>query len=292
MPPWCALVTAVLLLQAPAPLAVASAVAQSELEATGHRAFFMVFSPMLTSPDWPTAYAKYSGGIAVMNPYNSSAAAVEKVRTDLNVKVLMYWDTEDIQIKADNGRCLSATRTKICNDSASDWTKCASGAMPCCFSYECDAYKTTTCPDDDFSAALRAIYPQSLAVNDLSAGRARVHTQRSAASGIPICIYGKGPLGCHSNRSNTVLVPFLADWVKSRTYDGIYFDQYFKLWSHSFAFHVDTDGDGQPDSASQSRAQYDTYRPLFASQLRAALGPGAVMIANSGLGQVDPSLNG
>ena len=55
---------------------------------------------------------------------------------------------------------------------------------------------------------------------------------------------------------------------------------------------MDTDGDGHPDTAAQARAQYDTYRPLFSSKLREALGTGALMIANSGLAQVDPSLNG
>ena len=66
----------------------------------------MVFSPMLDAHDWPAAYAQYSGGIVVMNPFNASAATVAKVRADLNAKVVMYWDTEDIQIKA-AGRCLS-----------------------------------------------------------------------------------------------------------------------------------------------------------------------------------------
>ena len=59
-----------------------------------------------------------------------------------------------------------------------------------------------------------------------------------------------------------------------------------------FPFLVDTDGDGQPDTLAQTMAQYDKYRPLFSAALRKALGPHAIMIANSGLGQVDPSLNG
>ena len=147
--------------------------------------------------------------------------AVQKVRDELKVKVLMYWDTEDIQIKAANGRCLGTAPNKICNDSATDWTRCASGTMPCCFSFECDAYRTTTCPDDDFSEALRAVYPQSLAVNDLAEEGGLPLRPLAGGSGVPICTYGKGPLGCHSNRSNTALVPFLAGWIKSRGYDGM-----------------------------------------------------------------------
>ena len=52
------------------------------------------------------------------------------------------------------------------------------------------------------------------------------------------------------------------------------------------------DGDGEPDSPTAARDQYNTYRPEFSKQLRLALGSQALMIANSGLGQVDPSLNG
>ena len=68
---------------------------------TGHRAFFILFSPMLDSPDWPSKYEQYRGGIVVMNPFNTSKSTVQKVRDDLNVRVVMYWDTEDIQIKAE-----------------------------------------------------------------------------------------------------------------------------------------------------------------------------------------------
>lgn len=52
------------------------------------------------------------------------------------------------------------------------------------------------------------------------------------------------------------------------------------------------DGDGEPDSPTAARDQYNKYRPEFSKQLRLALGSQALMIANSGLGQADPSLNG
>jgi hypothetical protein len=108
-----------------------------------HRAFFMVFSPMLESPDWPSAYEVYRGGLVVMNPYNSTKATVQKVKDDLDVKVVMYWDSQDIQIRA-KGKCLSSKPSKICSDNSTDWTQCASGAMPCCFSYECNACECCT----------------------------------------------------------------------------------------------------------------------------------------------------
>ena len=50
--------------------------------------------------------------------------------------------------------------------------------------------------------------------------------------------------------------------------------------------------DGQPDSQAAMKAQYDKWRPAFSAGLRAALGPDALMIANSGSGIADPALNG
>jgi Ca2+-binding EF-hand superfamily protein len=204
---------------------------------TGHRAFFMVFSPMLESPDWPSAYEEYRGGIVVMNPFNASKATVHKVRQDLDVKVVMYFDTQDIQIKV-QGKCLGSDANRLCSDVSTDWRRCASGAMPCCFSYECNAFNTSACPEDDYARrALGAVYKPSWAVNELVAGK----------PGTPICTYGKGPLGCYSAASNAALVPFLHGWLTSHAYDGVYFDEYFAEWKLVFPFPVDTDGDGKVD---------------------------------------------
>ena len=240
---------------------------------TGHRAFFMVFSPMLHSPDWPTKYKEYKGGIVVMNPFNASKATVQKVREDLDAKVLMYWDTMDIQIKVEGAKCLHSTPNRDCSDVSNDWTRCASGAMPCCFSYDCDAFKTTTCPEDDYARALWAIYKPEWCVNELGA---------VGKPNTPICTYGKGPLACHSPQSNAAVVPFLAGWLTSHGYDGVYFDEYFKSWKIDFPFPVDTNGDGKPDTLEETKRQYNTYRPPFSAALRKALGPDAIMIANSG----------
>jgi hypothetical protein len=248
---------------------------------TGHRAFFILFTPMLDSPDWPSKYEEYRGGVIVMNPFNASKEAVQKVRDDLNARVVMYFDTVNIQIKA-QGRCLGSTANKICSNTATDWTRCASGAMPCCYGYNCNAYNTTTCPEDDYARALWKVYKPEWAVNQLTQGQPDT----------PICRYGKGPLACYSAASNAALVPFLADWLVGHGYDGVYFDQYFKGWSTKFPYPVDTDGDGTADTLAETQKQYNLYRPQFSAALRKALGPDAIMIANSGLGQVDASLNG
>ena len=75
-----------------------------------------------------------------------------------------------------------AANPRICSDTAADWTRCASGAMPCCFSYNCDAYNTTTCPEDDYARALNAVYKPEWAVNELHHG-ARPSRDRVAGYG-------------------------------------------------------------------------------------------------------------
>ena len=186
----------------------------------GHRAFFILFAPMLESPDWPSRYEEYRGGVVVMNPFNASRATIQKVQRDLDVKVVMYFDSMDIQIKA-QGKCLGAQdhgNPNICSDDEDPkmpWKRCASGAMPCCYGYECNAYNTTTCPVDDYARALWGVYKPEWAVNEL-------HKTRP---GTPICRYGKGPLAVHSAQSNAALVPFLAAWLKDHGYDGVYFDE-------------------------------------------------------------------
>jgi hypothetical protein len=179
----------------------------------GHRAFFIVFSPMLDAPEWPRAYNRYRGGLVVMNPFNATNVTVEKVRRDLGVKVLMYFDTNDIQIKT-TGACLSTSR--ICNDSSTGWTRCASGTMPCCYNFNCDAFKTSGCPADTFAHSLQEVFKAEWAVNQVHRG----------SDGTPLCLYGKGPLFCHSARSNAALVPFLAQWVRENGFDGLYLDEY------------------------------------------------------------------
>jgi hypothetical protein len=98
-----------------------------------------------------------------MNPFNATAATVQQVKDDLNVSVVMYFDSQDIQIKLE-GKCTGAS--KIC-DGPQPWTHCASGAMPCCYSYNCDAFNTTMCPPDDYAAALARVFPQRLALREL-----------------------------------------------------------------------------------------------------------------------------
>ena len=185
-----------------------------------------------------------------MNPFNASKATVSKVRRDLGVKVLMYYDTQDIQIHTPTGKCLNPTPNKICTDrdAATGWTRCASGAMPCCFSHECNAYTSTACPEDDYARALASAFDAKWCVNELTPSPPATAATKAMITGavanaaaaaaaaderVPVCAYGKGPLGCHSAQSNAAMVPFLADWIAGHGYDGVYFDEYVNTSGHA-----------------------------------------------------------
>ena len=129
--------------------------------------------------------------------------------------------------------------------------------MPCCYSFECDAFNTPTCPPDDFAAALARAFPPSLSLRELPG------PTNNLTKPLPVCLYGKGPLFVHSQASVDALVPFLAGWLKQRGYDGVYFDEYFPTFELSkYVGHLppgtqfDADGDGKAETAAEMAAQH------------------------------------
>lgn len=204
----------------------------------------------------------------VMNPFNTTAQTIRRVKAALNVSVLMYFDSRDIQIKL-WGKCVADN--KIC-DAAAPWTHCASGAMPCCYSYNCDAYTAPTCPDDDYAAALYNAFPQRLVLREIPS----VGVNET----IPICLYGKGPLFVHSQSSVNALAPFISEWVFTHRYDGVYFDEYFTTFElsqftgrFSPGAQFDADGDMQPETGDEMAAQYAKYQKAFSAEVCRACSP-------------------
>ena len=58
----------------------------------------------------PTAYTDYA---VSMDPFNATADDINKVKRDLNVMILMYFDTTDKAIKAADGVCAADNRNYI-----------------------------------------------------------------------------------------------------------------------------------------------------------------------------------
>ena len=61
----------------------------------------------------PTAYTAYAGGVVIMDPFNVTADDINKVKRDLNVMILMYFDTTDMAINAADGVCAADNRNYI-----------------------------------------------------------------------------------------------------------------------------------------------------------------------------------
>jgi hypothetical protein len=220
---------------------------------SGRRAFYTIFAPMLDSPDWPSAYEQYRGGLIIMNPFNATREIVQAVQRTLDAKVVMYWDTTDLKIKT-TGECAPNAPKRDCDpQGAEEWTRCSSGAVACCFSFNCSAFHTPTCLPDDFARAVQSVADPAWSIRRLP----------TAATPMPVCFYGFGPLHVHSEVSNAALVPLLAGWVQSRGFDGIYLDEYFDtfrtqsyLGGYPNGTQFDATGDGKPDQAAVIEAQY------------------------------------
>ena len=111
-----------------------------------------------------------------------------------------------------------------------------------------------------------------------------------------------------SSRLASLLAAFLADWLLSQHFDGLYLDGYVepdRVDFHQCALHAegcqsfikpgrtyDVNGDGKPDSAEQVYGQYFAWAPAFVAMVRARLGARAVLLANSAGSISDTSLSG
>ena len=56
--------------------------------------------------------------------------------------------------------------------------------------------------------------------------------------------------------------------------------------------HYDCDGDGKPNTDEELQTQWKSWRPYLVAQVRAALGPDAILIGNTGGAMSLPGLNG
>ena len=258
------------------------------------RAFYSIFAAMLDAPEWPAAYEEYRGGVVIMQPHNATKSTVDAVRRALDVKVLMYFDATDLKLKL-RGECAPGAPPQDCNVSGAElWTRCSSGAIACCTSYNCSAFDAPTCAPDAFDRALAEIVDPGWAI----------HRLHASSSSVPICWYGFGPLHVHSKTSTAALVPFLARWVEENGFDGLYIDEFFQefpgktyLGKYPEGTLFDADGDGRADSVAEIEAMYVRNAPRFSFALRNALGntslgEHALLIANTGGALVDAALNG
>ena len=236
-------------------------------------AFFVLFAHDIDGPAFPHAAcgsfdcSRYN--LFVVSPLNVTRRHVDELRRvgggEKDAIVLGYFDTLHVPIRSG----------------------CATGHSfgdhP---GKNCSQYGQ--CGDGPYLKGLRDVFPPSMATH-------------RAANGSVVCSYpGLADHVAH-DASVTALVPYLAGVAQEAGFDGWYLDNRLSpaLFARSAVdaqFGNTTAGSavraGWATTASDAVAMYSSWGGALTSGLRAALGPDAVLIGNSGGALSDPALNG
>lgn len=157
---------------------------------------------------------------------------------------------------------------------------------------------TYHCGPSPFLTQLQQTFSPKLAVHDVTDGLPGVMLESYPGLAKYVWNADSAPL----------LAKFLGDWVSAHGFDGLYLDGYVspsRVDFHQCALKeegcqsfmkpnrsYDIDGDGHADSADAVYASYFAWGPAFVAMLRARLGAGAVVLANSAGSISDSSLSG
>jgi len=68
------------------------------ISANDQKAFYILFANQVEDPTWPKGYEEFS--VFIVQPQNMTSELVQKVKTTTGAKVLAYWDSLHIPIKA------------------------------------------------------------------------------------------------------------------------------------------------------------------------------------------------
>ena len=262
----------------------------------GTRAFYVLFSEQVDAPTWPAKVCQnngrgpqggecvdarsYTNGVFIASPQNFTAAHVARVKASVpGSSVLAYFDFGDAPL-AQSASC-PFCRGHIMGDRP---------GRNCSTTYKCGP--------SDFLSALQRTFAPELAVHDITDGLPG--TMVESYPGLAKYVW--------SSRLASLLAAFLADWLLSQHFDGLYLDGYVepdRVDFHQCALHAegcqsfikpgrtyDVNGDGKPDSAEQVYGQYFAWAPAFVAMVRARLGARAVLLANSAGSISDTSLSG
>jgi len=150
-------------------------------------------------------------------------------------------------------------------------------------------YPSYTCGPGLFQEGIQSMFPVSYAVNVF---------QKNGSKNT-ICGYPGLASYVHFQASSDAMAHYLASYILSYGYDGIYLDGYIRdtLWEKMFTQRMagltfDSDGDGQPDTIADAINQYSTWAPYFVYRLRSLLGPDKIILANSAGELSSPLING
>ena len=222
-------------------------------------AYFLLDYSTLNSSSWPSNFTSYS--IFIASPTHFTRELVDKVHRDIpGSRILAYTDSAD-QPLVDG---------------------CSTGSPMGNLAIQ------KRLPDDPegYYKQLRAGFKPEWLVRNLS-----------SSPPSPVCFFP----GLASFVMNKDSIDFLVGFhqnvtIGERGFDGIYMDVLYITWGQAWSLAslnltADVDGDGAPDTDHDIQILYSGWRPYFVQQLRAALGPDRLLLANSAVASL-PGLNG
>ena len=148
-------------------------------------------------------------------------------------------------------------------------------------------------PENPYWEAFHAVFDSSRYVRDLTTDTV---VRLYGADGTP----GSGhPYFVMQKEHADILVAFHRDVTLAAGFHGLYLDncnaetpQWRLDRLREISLLVDIDADGFADPIEDIPDVYATWRPYYTEQLRAAVGPSVLLVANSGGGLDDAALNG
>ena len=287
------LAAAAALAAARAQLGVAAAASAAAANAPGRRAFYILFANQVTdNPGWPIVcqnngdgpqggecvnITDYAGGVIIMSPQNVTPAVVARVRAaSPAARVAAYWDFSEVP-------WLNASAGAALNISCPCCTGHVMGDLPgrnCSTTYACGA--------GSFTAALAAALPPTAFVARLD------DPQAPPGARVVQCAYPGLAMFVPSAATAGPVADLVADFVIAAGFDGLYMDGYEPptVKSVACAGACDFNGDGVAETPKEALAQYTAWAPALVARLRARLGAGALMLANSAGALSDASVDG
>jgi len=228
------------------------------------KAFYILFANQVEDPTWPKGYEEFS--VFIVQPQNMTSELVQKIKTTTGAKVLAYWDSLHIPIKA------GCSTGHVMGDKS---------GRNCTTSYPCGT--------GEYSTAISQMFPPKYALNMIN----------SNGTLTVMCTYPGLATYIPSQDSAKIIANFLSTVIHDAQFDGIYLDNTIDVQLLDSGFEsilknidFDCDGDGKKNNMQEFLMQYQAWAPSVAFQLRQNLGPNAIILGNTAGSLSNPVFNG
>jgi len=226
----------------------------------GPQAYYILFDSDITGPNWPQNFVQYT--LFVVSPQNMTADLITKVKTDIpGSQLIAYWDFNDVPIQSG------------CS------TGHVMGDKP---GRNCSFY---ACGDGPWTESIRSAFSSQWAITDL--------TKKEV-----VCLYPGLAAYAWFDQSANAIVELFSNWLNAVPFDGFYLDGFTRLTAYTqnvaplSGITFDSNGDGEPETMDQLVSQWQSWAPYFVHELRLAIGPDKILVANSAGPLSNADLNG